>query len=153
MRMCIKRVAQLPTYAVGQIAERKRQLIADGVDVIDLGVGDADIAPPEIAVSALHEAAQDRRMSRYAFQLGLMEFRESVQRFMERRFDVTVDPQDEEGVHTLQTIFQFDVTLPAHVRVARVGGRAYVRFDHGGEPLAQQWYRAIRQLFLSHFNV
>lgn len=95
MRMWSRRVAQLPTYAVGQIAERKRQLIADGVDVIDLGAGDADIAPPEIAVSALHEAAQERRMSRYAFQLGLMEFRESVQRFMERRFGVTVDPQEE----------------------------------------------------------
>ena len=34
-------------------------------------------------------------MSRYAFQTGLMEFRESVQRFMERRFGATVDPQDE----------------------------------------------------------
>ncbi len=88
-------MAQLPAYAVGQIAERKRQLVADGVDVIDLGAGDADIAPPEIAVAALHEAAQERRMSRYAFQTGLMEFRESVQRFMERRFGATVDPQDE----------------------------------------------------------
>ncbi len=88
-------MAQLPAYAVGQIAERKRQLVAEGVDVIDLGAGDADIAPPEIAVAALHEAAQERRMSRYAFQTGLMEFRESVQRFMERRFGATVDPQDE----------------------------------------------------------
>ncbi len=88
-------MAQLPAYAVGQIAERKRQLVADGVDVIDLGAGDADIAPPEIAVAALHEAAQERCMSRYAFQTGLMEFRESVQRFMERRFGATVDPQDE----------------------------------------------------------
>ncbi len=95
MSMVSKRVAQLPTYAVGQIAERKRQLLADGVDVIDLGAGDADIAPPEIAVRALHEAAQERRMSRYAFQVGSMEFRESVQRFMERRFGVTVDPMDE----------------------------------------------------------
>ncbi|MFQ6023534.1 MAG: PqqD family peptide modification chaperone [Acidiferrobacterales bacterium] len=66
---------------------------------------------------------------------------------------IPVDPRDEEGVRTLQTIFQFDVTLPAHVRAARVGGRAYVRFDHGGEPLARQWYRALRQLFLSHFHV
>ena len=84
-----RRVAQLPTYAVGQIAERKRQLIADGIDVIDLGAGDADIAPPAIAVSVLHEAAQERAMSRYAFQLGLMEFRVAVQQFMERRFAVT----------------------------------------------------------------
>ncbi len=66
---------------------------------------------------------------------------------------IPVDPRDEEGVRTLQTVFQFDVTLPTHMRAAQVGGRAYVRFDHGAEPLARQWYRALRQLFLSHFHV
>lgn len=66
---------------------------------------------------------------------------------------IPVDPRDEEGVRTLDTIFQFDVTLPSHMRAAQVGGRAYVRFDHGSEPLAKQWYRALRQLFLSHFHV
>ena len=66
---------------------------------------------------------------------------------------IPVDPRDEEGVRTLQTVFQFDVTLPADRPVSQVGGRAYVRFDHGAEPLARQWYRALRQLFLSHFHV
>ncbi len=66
---------------------------------------------------------------------------------------IPVDPRDEEGVRTLDTVFQFDVTLPAHMRAAQVGGRAYVRFDHGTEPLARKWYRALRQLFLSHFHV
>lgn len=86
-----KRVDQLPTYAVGQIAERKRELIAAGVDVIDLGAGDADLAPPDVAVEHLHLAAQDPRMSRYPFQIGSMDFRESVGRFMQRRFGVAVD--------------------------------------------------------------
>ena len=66
---------------------------------------------------------------------------------------IPVDPRDEEGVRTLQTVFQFDVTLPGDRPVSQVGGRAYVRFDHGAEPLARQWYRALRQLFLSHFHV
>jgi putative peptide zinc metalloprotease protein len=34
-----------------------------------------------------------------------------------------------------------------------VGGRVHVRFDHGWAPLGLQWYRQVRQLFLSHFNV
>ncbi len=34
----------------------------------------------------------------------------------------------------------------------RIGGRAYVRFDHGTEPLARQAYRRIRQLFLRRFD-
>jgi putative peptide zinc metalloprotease protein len=29
----------------------------------------------------------------------------------------------------------------------------YVRFDHGWEPLAVQWARELRQLFLARFNV
>ncbi len=86
------RASRLPVYAVGEIAERKRQLIAKGVDVIDLGAGDADLAPPAVAVEALYRSAQETATSRYAFQLGLVAFRESVQRFMERRFGVELDP-------------------------------------------------------------
>ncbi len=90
-----ERVGKLPVYAVSEIAERKRQLIARGVDVIDIGAGDADLSPPEIAVKELHEAAQQRSMSRYAFQIGSVDFREAVQRYMERRFGVAVDPMHE----------------------------------------------------------
>lgn len=34
-----------------------------------------------------------------------------------------------------------------------LGTRAYVRVNHGGEALASQFYRRIRQVFLSQFNV
>ena len=34
-----------------------------------------------------------------------------------------------------------------------MGGRVYVRFDHGKEPLAQRLYRNVRQVFLKQFNV
>jgi putative peptide zinc metalloprotease protein len=33
------------------------------------------------------------------------------------------------------------------------GQRVEVRFDHGSEPLAVQWYRSLRQLFLARFGV
>jgi LL-diaminopimelate aminotransferase len=63
--------------------------------VIDLGAGDADLAPPEIAVRTLADAAREPRMSRYAFQVGLVEFREAAARYMERRFGVCLDPMTE----------------------------------------------------------
>ena len=63
-----------------------------------------------------------------------------------------VDPSDRDGRKTLQKYFQVDVELPLD-RKLHVGGRAYVRFDHGWEPLGFQWYRRARQLFLSRFNV
>ncbi len=62
-------------------------------------------------------------------------------------------PGDRQGVLALQKIFQVDLELPSHARLLNVGGRAYVRFDHGWAPLGVQWYRQVRQLFLSRFNV
>jgi putative peptide zinc metalloprotease protein len=66
---------------------------------------------------------------------------------------ISVDPRDTKGTKTLERMFQFDIELKQDVSVALYGQRVYVRFDHQKEPLAKQWYRGIRQLFLTHFNV
>jgi putative peptide zinc metalloprotease protein len=66
---------------------------------------------------------------------------------------IATDPRDSEGGKALQRLFQLDVQLSSDVRVINVGGRVYVRFDHGWEPLAQRWYRHLRRLFLSKFYV
>jgi len=87
-----KRLAALPTYPMAEIPAVKRRLLAQGVDVIDLGAGDADFAPPELAVETLARAARDPAMSRYPFQLGLPTFREAAAAYLARRFDVRVDP-------------------------------------------------------------
>src|SRR5690606_29253220 len=73
------------------VPQIKRELIAKGVDVIDLGAGDADLAPPPAVVAALQEAAMQTAMSRYPFQLGLPAFREAVSAWMEKRFGVKLD--------------------------------------------------------------
>jgi putative peptide zinc metalloprotease protein len=72
---------------------------------------------------------------------------------MEGGGTLALDPTDREGRRTVQRYFQIDVELPPQARIPNVGGRAYVRFDHGWEPLAFQWYRSLRQLFLSRLNV
>ena len=66
---------------------------------------------------------------------------------------IAVDPTDAQGVRTLEKVFQVDLELPAGLGVVNVGGRAHVRFDHGWEPLANRWYRQVRQLLLSRLNV
>jgi len=66
---------------------------------------------------------------------------------------IAVDPRDQKGLTAVQKVFQVDVELPAASSRVNVGGRAYVRFDHGWEPLAVQWYLALRQVFLSRLNV
>jgi aspartate/methionine/tyrosine aminotransferase len=70
-------------------------LINRGVDVIDLGAGDADLAPPPAAVEALASAARDPSLGRYGFGLGYVPFREAISRWMERRFRQRFDPMTE----------------------------------------------------------
>src|SRR6266540_1491924 len=116
-----ERLLGLPEYPLAKIPEQKRRLIASGVDVIDLGAGDADLSPPEVALKRLADASRIPAMSRYGFALGLMEFREAIARFMKRRFGVTFDPLREivpligskEGISHLALAFagKGDVTI------------------------------------------
>lgn len=85
----------LPAYPLAAIPQRKRELVARGMDVIDLGAGDADIPAPPQVVDALAAAARDPKMSRYGFGLGLPAFREAVSRWMHQRFGLDFDPYGE----------------------------------------------------------
>jgi putative peptide zinc metalloprotease protein len=66
---------------------------------------------------------------------------------------IPTDPMDQRGLTAVEKVFQVDLELPSQPDLVNLGGRAYVRFDHGWTPLAVQWYFEIRQLFLSRFNV
>ena len=85
------RFETLPEYPLATIPQKKRELAARGVDVIDLGAGDADLAPPPKAIEALTKAAHTPSMSRYGFGLGLVSFREAISAWMTKRFGIRFD--------------------------------------------------------------
>src|SRR5512141_1985644 len=87
-----ERLLGLPGYPMAAIPAKKRELIARGVDVIDLGAGDADLAPPPKAVEALARAAHTPAMNRYGFGLGLVAYREAISAWMTKRFGLRFDP-------------------------------------------------------------
>ncbi|MDQ2889620.1 MAG: aminotransferase class I/II-fold pyridoxal phosphate-dependent enzyme [Gemmatimonadota bacterium] len=89
------RISSLPPYPLAHIPRRKRELVARGVDLIDLGAGDAILAPPEAALDRMARAIREPAMGRYGFELGLMEYREAIVRFMKKRFGVSFDPLTE----------------------------------------------------------
>ncbi len=66
---------------------------------------------------------------------------------------IATDPRDNQGTKAFEKMFQFDIELSRPLDRSFVGGRVYVRFDHGPEPIAFQWYRQFRQMFLRRFNV
>ncbi len=64
---------------------------------------------------------------------------------------IATDPADPKALRTLEPVFLFDIEVPA-ARTQRVGGRAWVRFDHGSEPLSGRIYRSLQRLLLRHFS-
>mgnify|MGYP000331986001 FL=1 len=65
---------------------------------------------------------------------------------------IAVDPSEPSGLKPLESVFQFDINLPTETGLQLAGGRAYVRFDHGSEPLIHRWYRDLRRLLLRQFD-
>lgn len=64
-----------------------------------------------------------------------------------------VTPDSEDRPVTLEKVFLVDLKPDFQGRDIPLGTRAYVRVNHGGEALATQWYRRLRQVFLRQFNV
>ena len=62
-----------------------------------------------------------------------------------------VDPTDTDHLRTPAPVFVIDLSVDG-LPPERAGGRGWARFDHGWQPLAVQWGRQLKQLFLRHFN-
>jgi LL-diaminopimelate aminotransferase len=87
----------LAPYTLAQVLQDRDEKIRQGVDVIDLGVGNPDLRPPRHAIEALTAALEDPRLQNHrypAFQ-GLPEFRAGIAQWYLTRFGVGVDPDAE----------------------------------------------------------
>lgn len=88
-----ERLAALPPFLFDEIDRKKRERIAAGADVINLGVGDPDQQTPGFIVESMNRAMRDLVNQQYpAVGGGLKVFREAAAKFMFERFGVTVDP-------------------------------------------------------------
>jgi putative peptide zinc metalloprotease protein len=66
---------------------------------------------------------------------------------------ITVDPDDKEGIRTINSVFNYEIALESERQDLPIGLRVYIRFNHGDMPLLAQCYRHVRQLFLGRFGV
>ncbi len=67
--------------------------------------------------------------------------------------DIVLDPKDEEGTTTLQSVFEFELSLAEAAPARFLGSRVHVRFEHPATPLGVRAWRGVRRLFLSQFHV
>ena len=89
------RIKRLPPYLFAEVDRLKRELVAKGKDVIDLGVGDPDLPTPDFIIEALHAGAKNPANHRYALDQGNPEFRQAIANWYQTRFGVKLDPNTE----------------------------------------------------------
>lgn len=123
------RINALPPYLFAAIDEARDELIARGVDVIDLGVGDPDLPTPQHIVEALREAVCDPRTHHYPSYAGMMEFRKAAAEWCKTYKGIELDPATE----VLSLIGSKEAV--AHVPIAFVNPGDVVLYTDPGYPV------------------
>lgn len=90
-----KRLGELGSSIFSEVTEWKREAMANGLDVIDLGIGSPDKPPTEAVRKALAEAALKLDNYMYPAVKSDMPFKEAAARWMNHRFGVECDPAAE----------------------------------------------------------
>jgi LL-diaminopimelate aminotransferase len=89
------RIKQLPPYLFLEIDKAKREALAQGRDVINLGVGDPDQATHKPIIDAMVKAIHDPGNHHYPFDAGVPKLRTEIARWFKSRFNVELDPAGE----------------------------------------------------------
>lgn len=132
------RLDRLPPYVFESVNRIKMEARHAGEDIIDLGMGNPDLATPKHVVDKLVEAARKGHNHRYSASMGITKLRLAISDWYRRRFDVAVDPETEaivtigakEGISHLvlvtirpgDVVFSPDPTYPIHPFSAIIAG-------------------------------
>jgi len=88
-------IEKLPPYVFAVINQLKMEARRQGDDIIDMGMGNPDLATPAPIVDKMIEAARNPRNHRYSASRGLPNLRVEISRWYERRYNVEIDPETE----------------------------------------------------------
>ena len=94
------RIQRLPPYVFAEVNAMKAAARARGEDVVDLGMGNPDGAPPKHVIDKLCEVAKKPTAHRYSASQGIAGLRKAQAAYYQRRFGVSLDP-DREIIVTL----------------------------------------------------
>ena len=102
MNIFSKRLNRLPPYMFGKLRQLTHERRQQGIDIIDLAMGNPNQPTPQPIIDKLTEAAQELRNHRYSVSRGIYNLRREVSWHYERRFGVDIDP-DEEAIAVIGT--------------------------------------------------
>ena len=116
------RIKRLPPYVIAEVNAMRAAARASGRDIIDLGMGNPDLPPPQHVIDKLCEVAQKPNAHGYSQSKGIPGLRKAQANYYARRFGVELDPESEvvvtmgskEGLASLATA----ITAPGDVVLA-----------------------------------
>jgi alanine-synthesizing transaminase len=94
------RLDRLPPYVFATVNELKMECRRAGEDIIDMGMGNPDLATPPHIVEKMMEAAGKAHNHRYSASMGITRLRSAIADWYGRRYDVDIDP-DREAIVTI----------------------------------------------------
>jgi LL-diaminopimelate aminotransferase len=124
-----KRIEQIPPYLFAEIDKKKEEMRQKGMDLIDLGIGDPDIATPKPIIEQLKKSSENPKNHRYPSYEGMIEFRTAAGHWFERRFGVKFNPKTE-----VLTLIGSKEGI-AHIPLAFVNPGDYVLVPDPGYPV------------------
>ncbi|MCA1661262.1 MAG: LL-diaminopimelate aminotransferase [Novosphingobium sp.] len=116
------RIKRLPPYVIAEVNGMRHAARQAGRDIIDLGMGNPDLPPPEHVIEKLCEVARKPDAHGYSQSKGIPGLRRAQANYYARRFGVELDPESEvvvtmgskEGLASLATA----ITAPGDVVLA-----------------------------------
>lgn len=91
-----QRLDKIPPYLFGEIARLRSKVAAEGVDLVNLSIGDPDQPTPQPIIDKLCEAANNPETHRYdESEAGWPEYLSAVAKWYKNRFGVDIDPDSE----------------------------------------------------------
>ena len=89
------RIKRLPPYVIAEVNAMRAAARAEGQDIIDLGMGNPDLPPPQHVIDKLCEVAQKPDAHGYSQSKGIPGLRRAQANYYGRRFGVDLDPESE----------------------------------------------------------
>ena len=89
------RIKRLPPYVIAEVNAMRAAARARGEDIIDLGMGNPDLPPPQHVIDKLCEVARKPDAHGYSASKGIPGLRKAQAGYYQRRFGVEIDPDSE----------------------------------------------------------
>ncbi len=87
------RIKRLPPYVFAEVNRLKARYRAEGMDIIDFGMGNPDMDTPSHIVEKLVDTVRKPRTHRYSASKGIPGLRRAQAGYYARRFGVKLDPE------------------------------------------------------------